>query len=72
MEIRIWQVSLETRAIRLTRSPGGAWGGGGGVTLTQDCATHPCPPTSKMDPKWRIAPCYIYTLKYGVTPATQP
>ena len=28
------------------------------------CATQPCPPTSKMDPKWSVAPCYICIPKW--------
>ena len=46
-------------------SPGGGGGGGGG-SLAHKLATHLRPPTSKMNPKWRIAPCYNCTLN-GVT-----
>ena len=34
------------------------YGGGGGVSLAHECVTHPRPPTSKMDPKGRIAPAF--------------
>ena len=40
--------------------------GGGGGSLAHKLATHPRPSTSKMNPKWRIAPCYICT-RNGVT-----
>ena len=36
-------------------------------SLAHKLATHPRPSTSKMNPEWRIAPCYISTL-HGVRP----
>ena len=42
----------------------GRFSTGGSCLLRQVTATHPRAPTSKMDPKWCIAPCYIWTLKW--------
>ena len=39
-----------------------------GGSLSHKLATYPRPSTSNMNPKWRIAPCYISTLN-GVRPA---
>ena len=44
-------------SVRLSGLPGG-----GGGSLAHKLATHPRPSTSKMNPKWRVAPCYIDTL----------
>ena len=41
--------------------------GGGGLSLALKCATHLCLPTSNMDPKWCIAPCFICTTKWCQT-----
>ena len=42
-------------------------GGGGAESLAPKCATHPRPPTYKMDPKWRITPGFICTPKWHHT-----
>ena len=42
---------------------------GGGGSLAHKLATHPCPSTSKMNPKWRIVPCNILYQSNGVRPA---
>ena len=39
----------------------------GGLSLAQSCVTHSRPPTYKMDPKWRIAPCNICAPKWRPT-----
>ena len=42
-------------------------GGGGGCHSHAICATHPHPPTYKMDPKWHITQCYICTPEWRHT-----
>ena len=64
LRLHAWINTLSACMV-ISYDPGGGWGVG---SLAHKLSTHPRPSTSKMNPKWRIAPCYISTLN-GVRPA---